>query len=82
MKLEKFQREQLQNILTSPDFKAVEFFLRELRRDIGVAEVLIMTEWDFIKNSLQKEYQMALLEQLVRLMEDVAAEGDKNVGNE
>lgn len=78
MKLEKYQREQLQNVLSSPDFKAVEFFLNERAKEIGVAPIMNVTEWDHTKGSLQKEYQIALLNQLVGLMEQVAADGGDN----
>jgi hypothetical protein len=79
MKLDKRQRDQLQKVITDPDFAIVEYFLQELGKDIGVANILNTTEWDFVKSSLQKEFQMDLLAQLPRLMEDVAAQGDEDV---
>lgn len=78
MILEKYQREQLQNILSSPHFKAVEYFLMELSKEIGIAPILNVTEWDHTKGSLQKEYQIAILQQLPSLMEQAAADGGEN----
>lgn len=78
MILDKYQREQLQNILSSPDFKAVEFFLHELAKEIGIAPIMNVTQWDHTKGSLQKEYQIALLNQIVSLMEQAAADGDNH----
>lgn len=78
MNLDQTQRNSLQNILSSPDFSAVEVFLRELRKEIGISPTLNLSEWDFIRNSLQKEYQMKLLSQLVELMEQVAAGEEEN----
>lgn len=74
MRLQQHERAQLQNILSNPDFKVVELFLKTLAEEIGTTSVFNQTEWDHIKGSLQKEHQIALLNQLVNLMEQVASD--------
>lgn len=74
MKLAQHERAQLQNILANPDFKVVELFLKTLAEELGTTAVFNTTEWDHIKGSLQKEFQIALLNQLVNLMEQAASD--------
>jgi hypothetical protein len=70
MILDKKQRSQLQAVLTDPNFEVVRLFAEKLKEKIGTAEVLNDTEWNFTKSALQKEFQIAMIEEFFRLLEE------------
>ncbi len=70
MILDKRQKNQLQAVLTDPNFEVVRFFAEKLKEKIGTAMILNDTEWNFTKSALQKEYQVAFIDEFFRLLEE------------
>ena len=75
MILNKQEQNRLREILTHKDFEILVKFGQELQKAIGVAKILNVTQWDFVKASLQKEYQMAFIDEFFKLMEQEAMGG-------
>lgn len=70
MILDKHQKNQLQAVLTDPNFEVVRFFAEELKKEIGISKTLDDTEWNHLKGSLQKEYQIAMIDEFFKLLEE------------
>ncbi len=75
MILNEQERARLQELITSPDFEILLKFAQELKKHLAVAEVYNLTEWDYIKGSLQREYQVKFVDEFFRLLEEEAQGG-------
>lgn len=71
--LDKYQKNQLRELITSPGFTTLEAFANQLKEKIGTAKVFSETEWDFTKSALQKEHKIAMIDEFFRLLEEEAA---------
>ena len=65
-------------MITHKDWEILLKFGSELKKRIGVAQVLGDTEWNFIRASLQKEFQMAFINDFFRLIEQEAQGDEEN----
>jgi hypothetical protein len=72
MLLTKQESARLEELINHKDFEVLLKFAEELKKSIGVAPVYNFTEWDFLKASLQKEFQMSFIEEFLRLLEEEA----------
>lgn len=77
MILTKQEQARLQELITHKDFEVLLKFATELKKHIGIAPVVNISEWDHIKGSLQKEYQMSFIDEFFRLIEEEAQGGDE-----
>lgn len=73
MLLDQTQRLKLRNIMESPDFAVVFQFLDAYKAILEKANTLGDTEFETVKLSAQREYQMILIDEIKRLMQEEAA---------
>ncbi len=72
MILTKQEQGRLQELITHKDFEVLLKFAQELKKHIGIAPVLNVTEWDFLKGSFQKEFQVSFIDEFFKLLEQEA----------
>ena len=76
MILNKQEQGRLQELIAHKDFEILLKFAQELKRHIGVAQVLGSDQWSFITASLQKEFQISFIDEFFKLIEQEAGGGD------
>lgn len=75
MILDEREQARLRELITHPDFEILLKFGQELKKHIGISPVINLTQWDHLKGSLQKEYQMTFVDEFFRLLETEAQGG-------
>lgn len=66
------EKQRLQNLMAHQDYGILVKFAQELKAAIGSTPVVNTSEWDFVKSSLQKEFQIAFVDEFLRLVEEEA----------
>lgn len=82
MLLNKQEQARLQELITHKDFDILVKFGEELKKSLGVATVYDPTQWDFIKGSLQKEFQISFIDEFFKLIEQEAYDKGPDHGEE
>lgn len=73
MKLESYQINKLQNLLAHEDFPVLQLFAELLKAEIGSTPVFAPTEWEFSKNSIEKETKIKFINEFFDRLEREAA---------
>lgn len=72
MNLTKLERDRLKELISHKDFEMLLKFAQELKKEIGASGIINHTEWDFLKGSFQKEFQITFVDEFFRILEEEA----------